>query len=118
MSTESLRSASDRTVLTRAQRALLRKALDGGSENGSGSSASRHAIRELCTNFRDSAQGPERLLIAFKASLVDAANEAQVPYGPQRSELLSRLVSVFIEELYGFSLQRGRPADRQSQQQL
>ena len=116
MSTESLRSASDRTALTRAQRALLKKALDGGSENRSGTS--RNAIRELCTNFRDSAQGPDRLLIAFKASLVDAANEAQVPYGPQRSELLSRLVSVFIEELYGFSLQRGRPAGRQNQQQL
>jgi len=118
MSTESLRSASDRTALTRAQRALLRKALDGGSENGSGTSASREAIRELCNHFRDSARAPEQLLIAFKASLVDAASEAQVPYGPQRNELLSRLVSVFIEELYGFSLQRGRPADRQNQQQL
>ena len=118
MSTESLRSASDRTALTRAQRALLRKALDGGSENGSGTSASREAIRELCNHFRDSARAPEQLLIAFKASLVDAASEAQVPYGPQRNELLSWLVSVFIEELYGFSLQRGRPADRQNQQQL
>ena len=38
----------------------------------------------------------------LKESLIEAANEANIPPGPERSALLGRVVSVFIEELYGF----------------
>lgn len=95
MSTQSLRPASDRFALTSAQRRLLRNALDGGSERKS-ARARREVMRELCRDFRAQGQAPEQLLIAFKASLVEAANEAQIPYGPEGSELISQLVTVFI----------------------
>jgi hypothetical protein len=108
MSTESFRTAQVRPALTTSQRALLRRALECGLENRPGKRGQRELIRELCDHFRGSPQGPEQLLIAFKGSLVDSANDAQIPHGPERTALLSRLVSVFIEELYGFRLQRPR----------
>lgn len=81
--------------------------------DGSGLANQRDALRELCENFRDSPQGPEKLLVAFKASLIEAANDARLPYGAERSELLSRMVSVFIEELYGFRVHGGMSGDVQ-----
>ncbi len=101
-SAESLRSASSQMVLTSGQRALLRKALESGAETRSDRSDKRAPIHELCSSIRDWGQGPEQLLIGFKGSLIEAANEARIPHGPDRTALLAGVVSVFIEELYGF----------------
>jgi hypothetical protein len=106
MSTESLRSISDRPTLTRTQRHLLKNALESGSGDGSASRSQREAIRQLCATSRDAAQSPEQLLVTFKGALVDAANEASLPHGPQRNDLMSRLVSLFIEELYGLRIEQ------------
>jgi len=81
--------------------------------NGSGLSSQREALRELCDNFRDSSRGPEQLLIGFKALLIEAANDARLPYGAKRSELLSRIVTVFIDELYGLRATGGPSSDGQ-----
>src|SRR5437773_3124874 len=64
-------------------------------------SAQRQAIREICTATDYQSQRPEQLLIAFKASLNEAANNANIPPSPERNDLLALFVSVFIEELYG-----------------
>lgn len=58
------------------------------------------AIQHICTDARGRGQGPERSLVEFKLSLTDAANEVEIPLGPDRSKLFSGLVSTFIEELY------------------
>ncbi len=58
------------------------------------------AIRQICSDARNQGQGPERSLVEFKLSLTDAANEVEIPLGPDRSKLFSGLVSSFIEELY------------------
>jgi hypothetical protein len=84
---------------------LLRKLLKSAASNGKSSSltltsAHRQAIREICTSTDYQSQTPERLLIAFKASLNEAANDANIRPSPERSELLDHVVSVFIEELY------------------
>jgi hypothetical protein len=63
------------------------------------------AIQHICTDARERGQGPERSLVEFKVSLTAAANELEIPLGPERSKLFSGLVSTFIEELY-------RPASR------
>jgi hypothetical protein len=102
MSMEPLRSSIKPLVLTTRQRILLRNALAAESENGHGGFAQREAIREFCIVSRDAAQRPEQLLIHFKESLIEAANEARLPYGFERSDQLARVVSVFIEEFYGF----------------
>ena len=108
MSIESVPTHSNRLVLTSAQRELLRHALQS-SKNGDGEFGRRHAIREFCSVGRKTNQRPEQLVISFKESLVAAADEASLPYGPQRRELLARMVSIFIEELYGVQIRK--PAD-------
>ena len=120
MSRDSFPSPSDPSELTRAQHALLRKAIEGGRGDGSGLASQREALRELCDDFRDSPEGPEKFLVAFKASLIEAANDARIPHGAERSELLSRIVTVFIDELYGLRARAELPSDaqRRTSQQL
>ena len=59
----------------------------------------RAAIRDLCAQFKPDGQ-PEKFLIAFKSALDEAADEARIPPGSERSLMLSRIISVFIDELY------------------
>jgi hypothetical protein len=102
MSIERLRPTPESLPLTSNQQQLLKESLVPVSENAEGEFARRQAIREFCVASRALAQRPEQLLIVFKESLIEAANEANIPPGPERSALLGRVVSVFIEELYGF----------------
>jgi hypothetical protein len=91
---------------------MLRHAFESGtalraqSDRGAAAFGQRQAIRELCLSCRPLGQSPEDVLIAFKAALIETANDDGMAYGPERSELLSRLVTVFIEELYEFPVQR------------
>ena len=59
-------------------------------------------LRQLCSAPERMSFEPEDCLIAFKLTLVDAANDAGIPPGPERNDFLARLVSVFIEEFYRF----------------
>ena len=104
--------------LSNAQLRLLRHALQSGSAlqsgtgNGSAAFGQRQALRELCLSCRASGHRPEHLLISFKTALIETADEAGIVYGPERSDLMSRLVSVFIEELYEFRIpKRGGDGD-------
>lgn len=85
-------------LLTRAQLVLLKKALAEGVTADSVSASQRAAIREIC-NAAGDRQKPEKLLIAFKALLNEAATDANVPLGSERSVLFDRFVTAFIEEL-------------------
>src|ERR1700749_994357 len=102
MSGESFHSVENRLALTPEQRRMLRHAFESGaqlksrSNKGGAAFGQRQAIRELCISCPR--QAPEELLIAFKTALGETANDFGIPYGPKRSELLSRLVTVFIEE--------------------
>jgi len=58
------------------------------------------AIKAICSDAQLRSQGPERSLVEFKLSLTDAANEVELPLGPERSKLIDGLVSTFIEEFY------------------
>ena len=60
----------------------------------------RLALRQICSAPERMSFAPEDFLIAFKLALVDAANEVGIKPGPQRNDLLSRLVTVCIEEFY------------------
>jgi hypothetical protein len=86
--------------LANSQRELLRGALRSGDNSAPLTSLQREAIREICIQAGDRAKKPEGLLIAFKAALSEAANEVKLPVGEERSALLARYVSAFIEELY------------------
>jgi hypothetical protein len=60
----------------------------------------RVVIREICCAPERARYAPEDFLIAFKLALVEAANAARVPPGPERNDLLSDLVTVYIDEFY------------------
>lgn len=60
----------------------------------------RSALRQICSAPERMSFAPEDYLIAFKLALVDAANELGIKPGPERNDLLSRLVTVYIEEFY------------------
>ena len=85
--------------LTESQRHLLRDALRSG-EDSELTSAQRQTIREIRIGFGHRAKKPERLLVAFKGALNEVATEAKLPLGQERSALIDRFVSAFIEELY------------------
>jgi hypothetical protein len=86
-------------MLTDSQRSLLRDALRSGDSKQL-TSSQRQAIREIRVALGKRATKPERLLVAFKGSLNEIANDARLPLGGQRSAVFDRLVSAFIEELY------------------
>jgi hypothetical protein len=60
----------------------------------------RHVIQRITIASKSAADAPERSLVSFKATLNQAADDARLPFGPERSGLLSRFVRFFIEEFY------------------
>ena len=78
---------------------LLRNALRDGSGTNI-TAKQRAALRQICSAPERASFAPEDFLIAFKLALVDAATDAGIQPGPDRSDLLSRLVSAYIEEFY------------------
>jgi hypothetical protein len=63
-------------------------------------SADRKVIRSICESALASHASPERLLIQFKRALFELADANGIQDGPERSELIERMVTVCIEEYY------------------
>jgi hypothetical protein len=60
----------------------------------------RAIINQICSAPEKLTFAPEDFVIAFKLALTNAANEVGIRPGPDRNELLARLVSVCIEEFF------------------
>jgi hypothetical protein len=69
-------------------------------------SAERKAVREVCASALDGNTSPEELLIQFKGALTEIADQDGLRPGPERSELLERMVSICIEEYYAIRSSR------------
>ncbi|MEA2761858.1 MAG: hypothetical protein QOD47_1142 [Gemmatimonadaceae bacterium] len=79
---------------------LLRSAL---RLNGTGRAVTleqRAVIHQICSSPEKLTFAPEDFVIAFKLALTNAANEVGIRPGPERNDLLSRLVSICIEEFF------------------
>jgi len=63
-------------------------------------SAQRAIIRQICSSPEKLTFAPEDFVIAFKLALTDAANDVGIRPGPERNDLLTRMVSVCIEEFF------------------
>lgn len=100
MSSELKYSSPSDPLLTRIQRESLKRALRSAHTGIFLTSVERQSVRELCHAAGDLKRKPEQSLIAFKAFLNDAADDAQIPLGRERAILLERFVSLFIEEMY------------------
>ena len=107
MNSDLMSNSSSR--LTANQHNLLKSALASGAGTGAVTTSQRQKIREICVAAGDRARRPEQLLVAFKISLTELVNDAKIPLGDERSALIDRFVSVFIEELY-----RPEPANRKT----
>jgi hypothetical protein len=63
-------------------------------------SEQRAIIHQICSAPEKLTFAPEDFVIAFKLGLTNAANEVGLRPGPDRNDLLARLVTVCIEEFF------------------
>lgn len=95
-----MNSEPQRWKLPPHHKELLKTAMSDGAGGTTVSAQQRSILRQICSEAERATFEPEDFLIAFKRGLVEAANEAGIPAGPERNDLLSRLVSVGIQEFY------------------
>ncbi len=79
---------------------LLRNALRLSGNGRAVSSEQRAIINQICSCPEKFTFAPEDFVIAFKLALTNAANEVGIRPGPERNDLLARLVSICIEEFF------------------
>jgi hypothetical protein len=89
--------------LSPSHRELLDDALKGARKQLVVTPQMRSAIKEICTSREKLAHEHEDSLIAFKLAVVDAATAAKILPGPERNDLLAKLVTTYIEEFYSSS---------------
>ena len=87
-------------TLTPAQRERVKSALAATTSRYFVSPSQRAMLVDICSAPECLNHTPEQLLVAFKSALSDAADQAAIPHGGERDDLLSRIVSAFIEELF------------------
>jgi len=78
----------------------LRDSLRGSGSTKSVTAEQRRVIRQICATPERWTYTPEDFLIAFKLAVLDAAIAANLPAGPDRNDLITKLVTVYIEEFY------------------
>ena len=79
---------------------LLRAALKLSGTGHTVTSEQRAIIHQICSAPEKLAFAPEDFVIAFKLALTDAANDVGIRPGSERNDLLTRMVSVCIEEFF------------------
>ena len=79
---------------------LLRAALKLSGTGRTVTSEQRAIIHQICSAPEKLTFAPEDFVIAFKLALTDAANDVGIRPGSERNDLLSRMVSVCIEEFF------------------
>jgi hypothetical protein len=90
--------AKSRVTLSASHRKSIRGILADASARSSLSHKQRSAIRELCAQVRHLGER-EQVLNALNVALVEVANQARIPYGANRNELLAEVAGVFAEEV-------------------
>ena len=87
-------------VSSEAAVVALRSALQAQLRGAPSSSDLRRAIRLMCGEARRHDLRAEQLLIIFKHAWNSLPEVQQLPYGRERTDLLSRVVTMCIEEFY------------------
>ena len=78
----------------------VRSALQAQLQNRASSGELRRAIRLMTREARRKDLKAEQLLIVFKRAWHSLPVVDQLPYGPDRADLLSRIITMCIEEFY------------------
>jgi hypothetical protein len=79
---------------------LLRTALRLTGTGRAVTNEQRAIIHQICSGPEKIAFAPEDFVIAFKLALTEAANDVGIRPGSERNDLLTRMVSVCIEEFF------------------
>lgn len=86
-------------MLTEHHKQLIRGALQARTTDSKIHAEQRTAIRQICTELMPSPE-PEKLLRAFVDAVVHAADDLRIPYGVERDAMLSKFVTIFVDELH------------------
>jgi hypothetical protein len=89
-----------RWTIPLTKRPLVKEALKSDVDQTEARHEQRRLVREICSLPEVRALPPEQFLIAFKLAANDAAEELGITEGWEREQLLSRLVSLSIEEFF------------------
>jgi hypothetical protein len=93
-------SKSSRWTIPLTQLPGLREALQTDAEQIEARRAQRKLVRKICSLPEVRGLAPEQFFVAFKEAVSDAANQLNIPRGREREEVLSRLLSISIEEFF------------------
>ena len=99
------RSPSVGLPLSRVQQERFKAALLSARAGALLVSAQRQAVREVLQMAGALRRRPEQCVVAFKSFMHEAANEIAMPLGRDRSALLERFVTLFIEEMYAADME-------------
>src|SRR3982751_1146740 len=91
--------------LSRVQQERFKAALLSARAGALLVSAQRQAVREVLQMAGALRRRPEQCVVAFKSFMHEAANEIAMPLGRDRSALLERFVTLFIEEMYAADME-------------
>src|ERR671937_139572 len=86
-------------MLTDDHKQIIRATLKGRTADSRISAEQRAAIRRICVEVMPVAE-PERFLRAFVDTLVQAADAERIAYGVERDAMLTKIVSIFVDELH------------------
>ena len=89
-----------RCTIPLTTRPLVIEALRSDVDQSEARHQQRRFVREICSLPEVRALPPEQFIIAFKHAVNDAAAELGITEGRDREQLLSRLVSLSIEEFF------------------
>jgi hypothetical protein len=93
-------SQKSRWKIPSTQLPVLKEALQSDVEQTRARGDQRRLVREICSLPEVRALPPEQFFIAFKQAVNDAATELGLPRSPEREQLVSRLLTVSIEEFF------------------
>ena len=91
--------------LSRVQQERFKAALLSARAGALLVSAQRQAVRDVLHTAGELRRRPEQCVVAFKSFMHEAANEIAMPLGRDRSALLERFVTLFIEEMYAADME-------------
>lgn len=93
-------SHTSRWTIPLTQLPGLREALQTDAEQIAARRAQRKLVRTICSLPEVRVLPPEKFFVAFKEALTNAADDLNIPRGREREEVLSRLLSISIEEFF------------------
>jgi hypothetical protein len=93
-------SQKSRWKIPLTQLPVLKEALQSDVDQVKARRKQRRLVREICSLPEVRALPPEQFLVAFKQAVNDVATDLGLPDGPGRDQLLSRLVTISIEEFF------------------